>query len=325
MWEQETPGSFPETPPFAQGRLAVGDGHEMAWWQAGAPDGLPVVFLHGGPGGGSQPSARRSFDPARFRIVQYDQRGCGESTPHATLEANTTQHLIGDLERLRQHLGLARWMVAGSSWGSCLALAYAQAHPDRVLALRVSGVFTCRRSEVAWWWHGIRNLFPDRWADFAAHVPEAERGDLLHAYHRRLTDPDPAVRLAAALALRTYSAWTQTFRPDPAHVAKLTEPARALAIARIFTEYCVQGGFLAEGQLLAGMGAIRHIPGAIVQARYDVVTPAVTAWELHEAWPEAGFRIVNDANHVTSEPDMEAALTAASLALARAIPEGAWR
>jgi proline iminopeptidase len=316
---------FPETPPFAAGRLAVGEGHEIAWWQSGAPDGLPVVFLHGGPGGGTQASARRSFDPARFRIVQFDQRGAGESTPHASVEANTTAHLVADMERLRAHLGVARWMVAGSSWGSTLALAYAQAHPDRVLALRLSGVFTFRRKEVAWWWEGIRTLFPERWADFAAHVPQAERGDLLAAYHRRLLDLDPAVHMPAAIALRTYSAWTQSFRPDPAHVTRLTEPRAALAVARLFTHYCANAGFMAEGALIAGVERIRHIPAAIVQARYDVVTPPVTAWELHQAWPEAALRFVNDANHVTTEPEMTAALCAAALALHRAVPDGVWR
>ncbi len=274
---------FPVTPPFASGRLALGGGHEIAWWQAGRPDGLPVVLLHGGPGSGTNPALQASFDPARFRIIQFDQRGCGESTLHAETRANTTRHLIADLETLRQHLGLARWVVVGSSWGSCLGLAYAQAHPGRVLALRLSGVLTARQSEIAWWFHGVRHIFPDHWAAFAAHVPEEERGNLLAAYHRRVMDPDPAVHMPAAIALRTFSAWTQTFRPDPAHVAQLTQPYAAVPLSRLFCHYCANGAFMAEGALLAGAHRLRQIPGAIVQARYDMVTPAVTAFELHEA------------------------------------------
>lgn len=312
-----TQPGHPESPVRRSGHLDVGQGHSLAWWEHGRPDGPPVVILHGGPGAASSPAALRSLDPGHWRIIAFDQRGCGDSTPHASLEANTTWHLVEDLEALRRHFGLEAWTVAGHSWGSCLALAYAQTHPERVRGLRLSGIFTARRPEVAWWFHGVRALFPDHWAEFAAQVPEAERGDLLAAYHRRLIDPDPAVHLPAALALRGFSARTQTFRPDPVHVARLTEPDRALAVARLFTHYCTHGAWLQEGQLLRGVAAIRAIPAEIVQARYDVVTPVVTAFELHQAWPEAGFTLVNDGNHTTTEPEVLAALCAAAERLAR--------
>ncbi|MDJ0389428.1 prolyl aminopeptidase [Roseomonas sp. E05] len=301
--------------PVAAGHLDVGQGHRLAWWEYGRADAPPVVFLHGGPGAGSNPSVLRSLDLSQWRVLRFDQRGCGDSTPHASTEANTTAHLVADLERLRAHFGVPAWAVMGHSWGSCLGLAYAQAHPERVTALRLSGIFTARKQEVAWWFHGVRSLFPDHWAEFAAHVPEAERGDLLAAYHRRLMNPDPAVHIPAGIALRGFSARTQTFRPDPAHIANLTEPAKALAVSRLFTDYCMHGAWLEEGQLLREVGRIRHIPAAIVQARYDVVTPAVTAFELHQAWPEADFTIVNDGNHTTGEPEVHAALYTAAARL----------
>jgi len=306
----------PQPMPVAQGHLDVGQGHRLAWWEYGASDGLPVVMLHGGPGAGSSPATVQGLDLTRWRVLRFDQRGCGESVPHAATEHNTTARLIDDLEALRTHFGVERWAVMGHSWGSCLALAYAQAHPERVTALRLSGVFTARRAEVDWWFHGVRALFPDHWREFANHVPEAERGDLLAAYHRRLMDPDPVVHLPAALALRGFSARTQTFRPDPAHIARLTEPARALAVSRLFTQYCAHGAWLEEGQLLREVERIRQIPAAIVQARYDVVTPAVTAFDLHEAWPECEFQIVNDGNHTTGEPEVCEALAAAAAGLA---------
>ncbi|WP_230983044.1 prolyl aminopeptidase [Inquilinus limosus] len=306
-------------------RLKVDDLHELHVEESGTPRGLPVVVLHGGPGAGLRPGSTRSFDPAAFRIVAFDQRGAGRSTPHAELAGNTTQALVADIERVRQALGIDRWLVAGGSWGSCLALAYGQAHPERCLGFRLHGIFLASRAEIDWWFQGCRVLFPDRWEDFAGFVPEEERGDLLTAYHRRLIGEDPKLRLAAAIRLRTFSAWTQTFLPDPEHVASLTEPKAALAVARIFTHYCVNGAFLAPGQLLRGLDRIRHLPAEIVQGRYDTVTPMETAWALHRAWPEARFTIVDEANHAATDraPALTQALRAATDRLRDALASAA--
>ncbi|MFE0753629.1 prolyl aminopeptidase [Inquilinus sp. NPDC058860] len=297
---------------FRSHRLKVDGLHELQVEESGNPHGIPVVVLHGGPGAGIRPGSTRSFDPGAFRIVAFDQRGAGRSTPHAELAGNTTQALVADIERIREALGIDRWLVAGGSWGSCLALAYGQAHPGRCLGFRLHGIFLASRAEVDWWFQGCRVLFPDRWEAFAGFVPEAERGDLLAAYHRRLTGEDPELRLAAAISLRTFSAWTQTFLPDPEHVASLTEPKAALAVARIFTHYCVNGAFLQPGQLLHGLGRIRHLPAEIVQGRYDIVTPMATAWALHRAWPEARFTIVDEANHAATDRGLSQALRAAT-------------
>lgn len=286
--------------PYHSLRLPVGDGHELHVELSGNPDGIPAVFLHGGPGGGTKPAQRRTFDPATFRIVTFDQRGAGRSRPSAELAGNTTQTLIADLERIREHLGIERWLVTGGSWGSCLGLAYGQAHPERCLGFRLHGIFMAERAEIDWWFHGSRTIFPDHWEIFANFVPEAERSDLLGAYYRRLTGPDREQQLAAAVALRTFSGNTQTFLPDAEHVAALTEPEAALALARIFTHYCVNGAFLEPGQLLRDVSRIRHLPAEIVQGRYDIVTPMCTAWRLKTAWPEARFTIVTEANHAAT-------------------------
>jgi proline iminopeptidase len=299
MIEQD--GLYEPIEPYRTHRLAVDPPHELYVEECGNPEGVPALFLHGGPGGGAKPNQRRTFDPDFFRIVIFDQRGCGRSKPLACLERNTTQHLVADIERIREHLGIESWLVTGGSWGSCLALAYGMTHPERCTGFRLHGIFTASPEEIRFWFHGIRALFPDRWAPFAEHVPPAEREDLLDAYYRRLIDPDPAVHLPAGVALRTYSAWTQTFLPDPHHVAELTEPSAALAISRLFTHYCVNRAFLPEGALMEGVQRLRSYPCEIVQGRYDVVTPMMTAWRLHEAWPEAGFTIVPMANHVASK------------------------
>jgi proline iminopeptidase len=238
----------------------------------GAPDGLPALVLHGGPGGGVRPASRRTFDPARFRVVLFDQRGCGRSTPSGALEDNTTQALIADIEAIRVHLGVERWLVAGGSSGGCLALAYAQAHPERCLGLRLHGIHLGEAESTRFWFQDIGRLFPDAFEDFAGHVPAAERADLLTAYHRRVMDPDPEIHLPAALALRRFSARTQTLPPSVAHLAALAEPQAALTMARLFTHYSVNRGFLPEGALLAGAERIRHPPCEIVQGCYDVVT-----------------------------------------------------
>lgn len=300
-------------------RLAVGDGHELSGVVLGDPDGLPVVFLHGGPGGGYKRTQADTFDLARHRVVLFDQRGAGASAPHAETRANTTAHLVADIERIREHLGIERWLVAGGSWGSCLALVYGAAHPERCLGFRLHGIFLASRPEIEWWFQGSATIFPDYWEDFANFVSESERGDLLAAYHRRLHGEDEAMRLAAAIALRTYSARTQTLVPDEAHVANLNEPEAALAVARLFTHYCINGAFLQPGAVLAGIDRIRHLPAEIVQGRYDIVTPMATAWRLHRAWPEARFTIVPEANHVatTGAPALKLALSEASERLGR--------
>lgn len=309
---------YPPISPYRTHSLAVDAPHVLYVEESGNPDGIPVIFLHGGPGGGSKPVQRRTFDPQRYRIILFDQRGCGRSTPSAELAGNTTDALIADIERIREHLGIDTWMVAGGSWGSLLTLAYAIAHPDRCIALRVHGIFLARPEEIRFWFHGIGALFPDAFEDFAGHIPPDERDDLLTAYHRRLVDPDPDVHHPAAQALRGFSARTQTFLPSPSHIHALTEPKAALEIARIFTQYCANGAFLPENHFLANIDRIRHLPCEIVQGRYDVVTPMQSAWALHRAWPEARFTTVTLANHVSTlgAGDLSTALRAASDRLA---------
>ncbi|CAN7715172.1 prolyl aminopeptidase [Neorhizobium sp. LjRoot104] len=267
----------------------------------GDPEGIPVVVLHGGPGAGISLKQVETFDRSTFRIVIFDQRGAGRSTPHADLDGNTTTALVADMELLRDHLGIDRWLVSGGSWGSCLALAYGEAYPDRCLGFRLHGIFLAGKEDIDWWFNGVRAIFPDQWEEFAAFIPEAERGNLLSAYYRRLTSGNAHEEVAAALSLRGFSAKTQTFLPDPGHVAALMEPTAALAVARLFTHYCMHGAFLAPGQLLRDIGRICHLPCEIVQGRYDTVTPMASAWQLYRAWPEAGFSIVTEANHQSTK------------------------
>jgi proline iminopeptidase len=263
-----------------------------------------VVFLHGGPGGGTEPKHRRFFDPALYRIVLFDQRGCGKSTPHASLEHNTTWHLVADIERLREHLGIDKWQVFGGSWGSTLALAYAQTHPTRVTELVLRGIFLLRKSEIDWFYQGGASaLFPDAWEDYQAQIPEAERGDFLSAYYRRLTGGDEAVRQAAARAWSVWEGRTSCLMPNEDLIQRTSGDAFSLAFARIECHYFKHNGWLTEDRsLLSNVGKIRHIPSVIVQGRYDVVCPAVSAWDLHKAWPEADLRIVRDAGHSAMEP-----------------------
>ena len=262
-----------------------------------------MVFLHGGPGAGCDTRARRFFDPARYRIVLFDQRGCGRSRPHASLEHNTTWDLVADLEQLREHLGIVNWQVFGGSWGSTLALAYAEAHPARVSELVLRGIFLLRKSELHWFYQqGASALFPDRWDAYVAPIPASERGDLMHAYHRRLTGADRAAAIAAARAWAVWEGSTSFLLTDDDNVRKWGEDEFALAVARIECHYFVHGGFLRnEDQLLDEVGRIRHIPAVIVQGRYDVVCPMTTAWDLHRVWPEADFRVVADAGHSAFE------------------------
>ncbi|MEG3350176.1 prolyl aminopeptidase [Novacetimonas hansenii] len=300
---------YPPIEPYDHGYLDTGDGHRVYWELCGNPDGIPVVFLHGGPGGGCSALQRRMFDPARYRILLFDQRGCGRSKPHAALDNNTTWHLVGDIERLREMTGAPAWMVFGGSWGSTLALAYAQTHPDRVSALVLRGIFTLRRAELLWYYQeGASWLFPDRWERFIAPIPPDERDDLIAAYRRRLTGPEGEERDRAALAWSLWEGETLTLLPVPDIAAQHADIRYALAFSRIENHYFVHGGWLEEGQLIRDVGLIRHIPTVIVQGRYDVATPMRTAWDLHRAWPEATFRLVDAAGHAMSEEGIMAAL-----------------
>jgi proline iminopeptidase len=303
---------YPPIAPHHTGRLPLDGLHTMYWEESGNPRGMPVVFLHGGPGGGSAPDHRRFFDPAFYRIIVYDQRGAGQSTPVGELTDNTTPHLIADLEQLRTHLGVERWLVFGGSWGSTLALAYAQAHPERALGLVLRGIFLCRSPEIDWFIYRMRFLFPEAWRAFAGFIPERERGDLLHAYHRRLTDPDPAVHLPAAHAWSRYEGSCSTLLPDPELVAHFDEDLVALAIARIEAHYFVHNIFMPENALLEGLARIRHLPCIVVQGRYDAVCPIVSADDLYRAWPEIEYVVVPDAGHSAREPGIARALVAAT-------------
>ncbi len=294
---------YPPIEPYRQGRLDVGDGHVLYWELCGNPRGKPAVFLHGGPGAGCSPTHRRLFDPARYNVLLFDQRGCGRSTPHAGLDANTTWHLVEDIERLRALAGIERWLVFGGSWGSTLALAYAEAHPARVTELVLRGIFALRHAELQWYYQdGASWLFPDKWERFLAPIPEAERGDLIAAYHRRLIHPDRGVRIEAAKAWSLWEGETITLLPNAELSQQHGEDEFALAFARIENHYFVNKGFLAEGQLIANATRLRAVPGLIIQGRYDLATPVRTAWDLHRAWPEAGFELIADAGHAFTEP-----------------------
>jgi proline iminopeptidase len=305
---------YPPIEPYEDGKLAVSPVHTLHYELCGSPDGTPVVFLHGGPGGGTVPEHRRFFDPSAYRIVLFDQRGAGRSTPHASLEENTTWHLVADIERLRAHLGVDRWVVFGGSWGSTLALAYAQTHPERVRALVLRGIFLCRPKEIRWFYQeGASAIFPDRFEEYLAPIPAAERGDLVRAYYRRLTSEDEAVRLAAARAWSVWEGSTLRLLPDPKVVADFEQPHKALALARIECHYFVNDAFFAtDDWLIEHVGAVRRIPGVIVQGRYDAVCPAMSAWELSRAWPEAQLVIVPDAGHHAMEPGIVDGLVTAT-------------
>jgi proline iminopeptidase len=305
---------FPPISPYRVHRLKVSDLHEVHVAEYGSPGGQPVVLLHGGPGAGSNPTMPRFHDPAAYRIVVFDQRGSGKSTPHAELAGNTTWDLVADMERIRTLLGIERWQVFGGSWGSCLALAYAETHPERVTGLILRGIFTLRQKELLWFYQeGASFLLPDAWEDFVAPIPDGERGDMIAAYHQRLTGEDTEVRLAAARAWSMWEGAALSLLPDPARVAAFGEPHYALAFARIECHYFVNQGFFDfDGQLIANAGLIRHIPGVIVHGRYDLCTPVTIAWDLHRAWPEADLRIVPDSGHAMTEPGIVHELVAAT-------------
>ena len=302
---------YPEIEPYETGVLAVDDRHRVYWEQSGNPEGEPVVFLHGGPGAGASLAHRRFFDPGHYRIVVFDQRGAGRSTPLAELADNTTPHLVADIETLREALAIERWIVFGGSWGSTLAIAYAERHAGRCRALVLRGVFLCRREEIDWFLYGMRTVFPKRWREFAEFIPEGERDDLLAAYYARLTDPDPAVHMPAARAWSTYEGACSTLLPNAELVSEFGQSDMALCLARLEAHYFSNDIFLEPGSLLAGVGRLRSIPAVIVQGRYDMVCPMVTADELHRAWPEADYRVVAGAGHSAMEPGIRAELVAA--------------
>ncbi|HEX8472426.1 MAG TPA: prolyl aminopeptidase [Pyrinomonadaceae bacterium] len=305
---------YPPIEPYDRGMLGVSSVHTIYYEQSGNPEGLPVVFLHGGPGGGTVADYRRFFDPAAYRIVLFDQRGSGQSTPHASIEENTTWHLVADIERIRVHLGIDKWVVFGGSWGSTLALAYAQTHPERARALVLRGIFLCRPKEIRWFYQeGASAIFPDVWEQYVSVIPEAERGDMLSAYHRRLTSDDEAVRLEAARAWSIWEGSTSKLYPDPNFIADFGEAEFALAFARIECHYFMNNAFFdTDNYLIENVGKIRHIPSVIVQGRYDVVCPMMSAWELQRAWPEAELRVVPDAGHSALEPGTTSALVEAT-------------
>lgn len=299
---------YPPIEPHASGHLEA-DGHRIYWERAGTPGATPAVFLHGGPGAGCGPDHRRLFDPARYEVTLFDQRGCGRSTPHASLDDNTTWHLVADIERLRALAGADQWLVFGGSWGSTLALAYAQTHPEHVSALILRGIFTLRRRELLWYYQeGASRIYPDKWERFLAPIPPPERGDLIAAYRQRLLSDDPATRLAAARAWSVWEGETIRLLPDADLSAHHDEDDFALAFARIENHYFVHEGWLEEGQLLRDAGKLAAIPGAIVHGRYDMACPAETAWALHRAWPRAAFALIEGAGHAYNEPGILDAL-----------------
>ena len=305
---------YPSIEPYAHGRLKVSRLHEIYFEQCGNPKGRPVLIVHGGPGGGCNPTMRRYHDPRHYRIILFDQRGCGRSTPHASLEENTTQHLVADIELLRVHLGLERWQLFGGSWGSTLSLAYAQAYPDHVAALVLRGIFLARPREVSWFYQdGCNWLFPDAFEAFERPIPPDERRDMVAAYYKRLTDPSPAVRVEAARAWSRWEGATLSLMIDPDRVQRYGSDAYALAFARIECHYFINNSFFAEpDHLLRNAHRLRHIPGIIAHGRYDVVTPLRSAVDLKQAWPEVDLRIVADAGHAMTEPGLINELVAAT-------------
>ena len=307
---------YPEIKPYARHALAMQEPHVLYVDESGSADGLPVLFVHGGPGAGCDALSRRFFDPALYRIVTFDQRGCGRSTPHACLEHNDTWALVEDMEHIRQQLGIERWVLFGGSWGSTLSLAYAQRHPERVQALILRGIFLCRPEDFRWFYQeGASRLFPDYWQDYLAVIPPAERGDLMQAYYKRLTGSDEIAQMQAAKAWSCWEGRTASLRPNPQLVERFHE--RALSIARIECHYFVNQTFLEPDQLLRDMPRIAHLPGIIVHGRYDAVCPLDNAWALHQAWPGSELQIIRDAGHAASEPGIADALVRAADSLAR--------
>ena len=308
---------YPEIRPYVQHSLAVDPPHILYVEESGAPSGLPVLFVHGGPGAGTEPFHRRFFDPGRYRVILFDQRGCGRSTPHAALDGNTTQSLVADMERIREQLGIERWVIFGGSWGSTLALVYAETHPERVLALILRGIFLCRPHEIRWFYQeGASRLFPEAWQDYLSPIPPQERADMVEAYYRRLTGSDEVARMAAAKSWALWEGRTATLQPREAVLNHFGDPFTALSLARIECHYFVNDSFLEPDQILRDAARLAEIPGHIVHGRYDVVCPVENAWELHLAWPRAQLEIIPDAGHSATESGITDALVRAADAVA---------
>ena len=302
--------------PYDSGHLQVTPVHQLYYEQCGNPNGKPVVFLHGGPGAGLVTDHRRFFDPQAYRIILFEQRGAGRSLPHASLDDNTTWHLVEDIERVREHFGVERWQVFGGSWGSTLALAYAEKHPERVTELVLRGIFLCREREIGWFYednHGASSIFPETWEQFVGLIPEAERGDMIGAYYRRLTSDDPSVRLEAARVWSLWEASALKLIPDQELIDEFTEPELAIALARIECHYFINKCFFeTDNYLVENVDRIRHIPAVIVHGRYDIVCPFMNAWELHKAWPEASLEVIANAGHAATELGIADALVRAT-------------
>lgn len=307
---------YPATEPYDSGHIRVSDVHQLYYEQCGNPNGKPALFLHGGPGAGLVPDYRRFFDPQAFRVILFEQRGAGRSTPHASLVDNTTWHLVQDIETIRAHFGIEQWLVFGGSWGSTLSLAYAETHPERVRGLVLRGIFLCRPKEIRWFYEdglGASAIFPDNWEQYLRVIPEDERHDMINAYYRRLTSDDESVRLEAAKAWAIWEASALKLLPDKNLIDEFAEPDKALAVARIECHYFVNNCFFeTENYLLEHVDRIRHIPGVIVHGRYDVVCPAMSAWDLHRAWPEAELKLIPDAGHAATETGIVDALVRAT-------------
>lgn len=299
----ELRGVYPEIAPFETGMLDVGDGHQIYWERFGTRGAKPAVFVHGGPGGATGPGNRRLFDPALYDVLMFDQRGCGKSVPHASIEANTTWHLVADIERLRELMGVETWLVFGGSWGSTLALAYAETHPERVSELVLRGIYTLTQAELNWYYqYGVSEMFPDKWERFCTPIPENERHEMMAAYRRRLTGTDREEQLRCAVAWSSWEGETITLLPNPDYANRFYEPDFALAFARIENHYFVHAGWLEDGQLLRDAHKLKDIPGVIIHGRYDMPCPAKYAWALHKAWPKADFHLIEGAGHAYLEP-----------------------
>ena len=307
---------YDEIEPYDTGHIRVSDVHELYYEQCGTPNGKPVVFLHGGPGAGLIPDYRRFFDPSAYRVILFEQRGSGRSRPHASLDDNTTWHLVADIEKIREEFGIDQWLVFGGSWGSTLALAYAVTHPERVRGLVLRGIFLCRPKEIRWFYEeglGASAIYPDNWEEYLSIIPEAERGDLIGAYYRRLTSDDESTRFEAAKAWATWEGSALKLLPDQKVIDDFTEPDKAIAVARIECHYFVNNCFFeTDNYLLEHLERIRHIPAVIVHGRYDVICPVMNAWDLHRAWPEAELNIIPDAGHAATERGIIDALVRAT-------------
>ncbi|MFO7593872.1 MAG: prolyl aminopeptidase [Pseudomonadota bacterium] len=305
---------YAEIHPYVSHTVAVDPPHKLHVEECGNPNGIPVLFVHGGPGAGCEDYHRRFFDPDRYRIILFDQRGCGRSAPHAELQGNTTRALVGDMETIREHLGIDKWLLFGGSWGSTLSLVYAQTHPERVSGMILRGIFLCRSQEIQWFYqHGAGRLFPDFWEDYLAPIPEAERNDMVSAYYRRLTCDNEMERMAAAKAWSLWEGRTSTLMPSEAVVDHFANPYTALSLARIECHYFMHDTFLEPNQILRDADRLKGIPGVIVHGRYDVVCPLDNAWQLHQRWPDAELKIIPDAGHSASEPGTVDALVQATI------------